>query len=187
VSSLIKAQAWGSLTKWASRRVEKAFTLSSNIQVSQHSQHSFLVTTHLNPGELPKDFAGQFTESGASCSHGFQIDMDAPCNHAILCLLMSKLDEMENYFGDTWKTATFTRACSEYGSAVMTPPTLKSSLASGLCAALKIAKQRGGPKKPHHRETQHATLQLNRPTTRVSRCGICGGSGHNKHHHKSKG
>jgi hypothetical protein len=161
--------------------------LSKDIQVSRYLQHSFLVTTHLNPGELSKEFAVQFTESGASCSCGFQINMDAPCNHAILCLRMNnKLDEMENYFGDTWKTATFIRAYSEYGSAVMTPPTLKSSLTSGLCAALKITKQRGRPKKQHRRESQHATLQLSRPTKRVSRCSICG-SGHNKCHRKSKG
>jgi hypothetical protein len=57
VSSLIEAQAWGSLTKWTSRRVEKALTLSNNIQVSRYSKHSFLVTTHLNPGELPKELA----------------------------------------------------------------------------------------------------------------------------------
>jgi hypothetical protein len=106
---------------------------------------------------------------GASCSCGFQVGMDAPCNHAILCLRMSnKLDEMENYFGDTWKIATFIRAYSEYGSVVMTPPTLKSSLMSGLCAAPKIAKQCGHSKKQHRRESQHTTLQLSRPTKRVN-------------------
>jgi hypothetical protein len=33
--------------------------------------------------------------------------------------MSNKLDEMENYFGDTRETATFIRAYSEYGSVVM--------------------------------------------------------------------
>ncbi|KAF1313637.1 putative Transposon protein, partial [Globisporangium splendens] len=111
VSSIQKFKKWGKLTQRASSKVEKVLGASDNIQVSQYSEYSFLVTTYLKRGAPPVEYVIQLSGSNAMCSCGSYTDLNAPCDHAILSLrVTNRLDVISQFFDSTWKTETYSSA-----------------------------------------------------------------------------
>jgi hypothetical protein len=161
VSNNANAVNWGLLTHRTTARVKRLLSINSSIEVSQHSESSFVVTEYTKRGEAPIEYIVQLFETSVTCSCGFTADMGGPCTHTLVCLRKAgMLNDVHRFFEASWKTHVYCAAYKQDDPHKISPPIVKDSLSVGDCAAPKIIKRRGRPKKKSRRESQAATLKL---------------------------
>ncbi|KAK1943167.1 hypothetical protein P3T76_005804 [Phytophthora citrophthora] len=172
-----KADIWGELTRYASRRVDKVLEETTSGSIKANSSTTYVVEIKHGVGSIPLKFALQLCDGVLTCLCGYFEDAGTPCVHALIALKHAgRLKEMTRFYFGSWKTPVSREAYVERARTTNLPLVLKDALTRGECKSPEFQKKRGRPKKKRI-PSQQATESLRK---QIRRCGICKQVGHNR-------